>query len=121
MFDDFLNHKCDIYHLETEKVEAGYGTRTGDTKTAQETAEVGVPCHFHRKNNTLRIVQSEPHSEVDGEVKLSLPAGTDIRKNDRVFDYETGIFYRAGLPKLIHGDHHIIVTITRETGVPNAI
>ena len=41
--------------------------------------------------------------------------------HDTVEDCETLLRYRAGIPRKIHGNHHIIVTIRREEGEPNAI
>ena len=68
----------------------------------------------------LQIVQGEPYSSLEGQVKLSLPIGTGIRKNDIVQSRETGLRYRADVPREIRG-HHIIVTLRREGGVKGAI
>lgn len=122
MFDDFLNHKCNIYHLEEKTIDIGYGINATNVKSPGKTAVIReVPCHFHINTNTVKIVQKEPYSLVEGECKLTLPAGTDIRKNDTVEDCSNGLKYRAGIPKEIHGGHHIIVMLERMEGVKSAI
>lgn len=118
MFEEFLDHKCNIYHLEEETVNVGFGINVADIKKSGNVPdEKDVCCHFHVKSNGLRVVQKEPYSSLDGEVKLSLPPGTDIRMNDIVEDCRDGVKYRAGKPKVIHGGHHIIVEIFREEGM----
>lgn len=123
MFEDFFNHKCNIYHTENAAVNAGYGIRQERVKVTGRTVSVeDVLCHFHVKaNDTIRIVQDKPYSTVDGEVKLSLPFGTDIRENDIVEDCSNGVKYRAGFPRSIHGNHHIVVKLTKEGGVKSAL
>lgn len=122
MFEDFLDHTCNIYHMEVSPVNAGYGIQAADTRTEGGEFLLGVPCHFYvRQNDFLRIVQNEPYSSVDGDIKLALPYGTDIRMNDTVEDCETLLRYRAGVPRTVHGGHHIIVTLRRREGEPNAI
>lgn len=123
MFKDFLNHTCNIYHLEEVPVNAGYGIKAGSVKKPQnEPAAENVPCHFHTKtNNTLEIVQREPYSSVEGEIKLSLPAGTDIRINDIIEDCRDGMKYRAGKPSEVYGGHHIVVMLKRMEGMVSAI
>lgn len=123
MFEDFLDSTCNIYHTENKTVDPGYGIRPRVVKTSGKTIDLeAVPCHFHIKvGNTVRVVQREPYSEVDGETKLTLPIGTDIRVNDTVEDCKTGLKYRAGVPHEVHGGHHIVVQIYREGGTRAAI
>lgn len=123
MFEDFFNHSCNIYHLEEGKVNVGYGiTATNVRIPHKEADEKDIRCHFHIKTNgNVRIVQKEPYAKADGEVKLSLPAGTDIRKNDVVEDYSNGIKYRAGIPREVHGGHHIVVMLACEEGTDAAL
>lgn len=123
MFEDFMNHKCNIYHLEEESVTVGYGIKAGTVKKAGSIAAIKEqPCHFHTKvRDTVRIVQNEPFSSVEGEIKLSLPAGVDIRKNDTVEDCDNGLKYRAGIPRAVHGNHHIVVNLYREGGIKSAL
>ena len=121
MFEDFLSDRCDIFHLEDQSIEIGYGIEaTGISQPAEEPAAKDIPCHFHNKTNTLRIIQHEPYSSLEGEVKLSLPFDTDIRENDLVVNKATGIRYRADVPKYIR-KHHITVMLKRESGVQSAV
>jgi hypothetical protein len=123
MFEDFLNHRCNIYHLEDESVDIGYGIKEQNVKKPSAIpSEKEVPCHFHIvKSNSVMIVQGEPFAKVVGEVKLSLPIDTDIRDNDTVEDCKNGIKYRASIPNEVHGGHHITVTLFRENGTGAAI
>lgn len=121
MFGDFLNHKCDIFHLVDDSCQEGYGIKAMEKRIPEETpSEQGIPCHFHVRSDSLQIVQGEPYRSLSGQVKLSLPFGTDIRKNDIVQSQETGICYRADLPREVRG-HHMIVTLRREPGLKGAI
>jgi len=127
MFDDYLNDNCDICHLVENSVSAGYGIKTTDvSKWQDEPSLVDVPCHFHVKNDALQVLQAEPHAELQGHIKLSLPYGTDIRKNDLVISkecasMEAGIRFRADTPRTIFGNHHIVVMLRREEGIKGAI
>lgn len=123
MFEDFLNHVCDIYHLEDFQLDVGYGIKKAVERRHEEApSEVDVKCHFHiAQNDLLKIVQREPYSSLEGNNKLTLPAGTDIRENDKVVDKENGIAYRVGVPKKVHGGHHIVVMVMRMEGVESAI
>lgn len=121
MFEDFFNHQCDIYHLSDSIVNAGYGIKL--EKTKRETLVAGaknVPCHFYVKSNSIKVISKEPYSSIEGEIKLSLPIGTDILKNDIIMSHETGLYYRAGLPRRIQ-NHHITIILTREDGLKGAI
>ncbi|MCI8860442.1 MAG: DUF3599 family protein [Lachnospiraceae bacterium] len=121
MLEDFFNHKCDIFHLVKNQEEGCYGIRGKERMVPEKTpSEENVSCHFHTKSNNLQIVQGEPYRGLAGEVKLSLPIDTDIRKNDVVRSRETGMYYRADLPKNIQG-HHLTVVLRREDGVKGAI
>lgn len=125
MFEDFLNHTCDIYHTVDETVTIGYGIEATTEKRLAEPGDTpdleGIPCHFHVRSNGVKVVQAEPYSDIEGECKLSLPSGTDVRENDMVRDCDSGLMYRAGIPRTIHGNHHIIVMLKREGGVKTAI
>ena len=122
MFDDFMNHTCNIYHLENKPVNAGYGIRASDVKAEKaEPDEIAVKCHFHIKSSVVAVIQNEPYSSVEGQIKLSLPIGTDIRINDTVEDCRNGLKYRADAPKEVYGAHHIIVNLRRQEGVKSAI
>lgn len=123
MFEDFMNHKCNIYHLTDEPVDVGYGIKVDDVKSQPTSPDLkGVDCHFHiRMNDNVHVVQREPFRAVEGNIKLSLPIGTDIRINDIVEDCRDGLKYRAGKPTEVHGGHHIIVVLSRPEGVERAI
>ncbi|MCI9645331.1 MAG: DUF3599 family protein [Lachnospiraceae bacterium] len=121
MFRDLLDHRCDIFHLVDSPINGGYGIKAMAKREPARVPSVrDVPCHFHINGSSLQIAQEEPYSSLQGQVKLSLPIGTDIRKNDVVQSQETGLRYRAGVPREIRG-HHIIVTLRREEGVKGAI
>lgn len=124
MFEDFFNHRCNIYHLKDDKVDVGYGIQATVIKKPSKVADLKeIPCHFHIRQNGhgMRIVQKEPYSEITGTEKISLPTGTDIRMNDVIEDCQTGIKYRANIPKEVHGGHHIIATLFRDDGTGAAI
>lgn len=122
MFDEFFNHTCDIYHKYDETVDAEYGISTGDTRSDKsEPDEADIKCHFY-VSTSLTVVQKEPYADIEGMTKLALPYGTDIRINDTVVDKDTGTQYRAtGVPRVVHGNHHIIVMLEHLEGEPNAI
>lgn len=114
MFDDFFNHKCDIYHLTSSNGDIGYGFEDQDVKYEY----LNLPdikkqrCHFHTKAFSMNMQQSEPFNTLTMARKLSFPIGTDIRINDKVVDCDSGIAYTAQLPTTIQ-NHHIVVTLTR--------
>lgn len=119
MFEDFLNHRCDIYHPVEDDTKVGYGIKASKTEVCKDIPDIeDVPCHFY-VNSSLSIKQKEPFAVVDGEVKLALPYGTDIKEND--FVKIRGYMFRAGIPKAVHGNHHIVVVIRREEGIKGAI
>lgn len=122
MFEEFFNHTCDIYHMADDTVDAGYGIRTGDTRSSlDDPDEKDVPCHFY-VNTSLMVTQHEPYADIEGSTKLALPFYTDIRTNDMVIDKCDGTKYSVkGLPRVVHGNHHIIVMLRHEEGEPNAV
>lgn len=122
-WEDFLNHSCDIYHLVDAGETGAYGIRAAEQLVPEDVpSETGVRCHFHiKQNDLLRLAQHEPETSVEGECKCSLEAGTDIRENDIVYSYEDGLRYRAGIPRNVSHDHHIVVTLYREGGVKGAL
>ena len=122
-WEDFLDHTCDIYHLVDAGDQGAYGIIAAESLTPEaEPSETDVPCHFHTKQNDLmRLVQHEPEASVEGQLKLSLGIGVDIRRNDIVYSHEDGLRYRAGVPREVGRRHHIIVTLYRESGVKGAL
>lgn len=122
-WEDFLNHTCDIYHLVDAADTGAYGITAAENLVPEDTPTLtDVPCHFHVKQNDLtRLVQNEPETSVEGQTKCSFGIGTDIRTNDIVLSHEDGLRYRAGVPRTIAKNHHIIVILYREDGVKGAI
>lgn len=122
-WEDFLNHRCDIYHLVKAGRPGAYGVRAAESLVPEDApSERDVPCHFHIKQNDLtRLVQHEPETSVEGQLKLSLGIGTDIRRNDIIYSHEDGLRYRAGVPREAGRGHHIVVTLYREGGAKGAI
>lgn len=127
MLENYLNDTCDIYHLKDVTVNAGYGIAATVQKRWQDTPdEESVPCHFHVSNGSLQNSQREPYTELSGMLKLTLPYGTDIRKNDLVVSgagasIEAGLKFRADVPRTVYGNHHITVMLEREDGLKGAI
>lgn len=122
MFDDFMNHVCNIYHLREEPVRIGFGIKDSGVKMNGSTPdETMVRCHFHVKSDSARVIQNEPHRNTEGDTKLTLPSDTDIRVNDIVENIKTGIRYRAGIPKEIYGGHHLTVMLTCLDGLEDAL
>lgn len=118
-FSDFLNHRCNIYHPVKRDVNFGYGIKSEQQEERLLKPDLeDIPCHFYVSSSPT-IEQKEPYSAVEGEAKLALPYGTDIREND--FVKSRSLIYRAGIPKAVHGNHHIVVTIKREEGIKGAI
>ena len=111
--EDFFDHRCDIFHITREAASPGYALPPSpDFKYSPEPDLTDVECHFGVKSATIRIEQKDPQNEMDSDIKLTLPAGTDIRLHDKVVSKESGLEYTAGLPRNIRG-HHIAVKIRR--------
>lgn len=118
-FAGMLNHKCDIYHLKRRNKSPGYGLPSSPSfYYAKKPDLAAMPCHFNTKSGR-KIVQGEPQANYEAEIKLSLPAGTDIRLNDKIVDCVTGYEYTAEIPQDIRG-HHIAVYLHR-TGQQEAL
>jgi hypothetical protein len=110
---DFFDHRCDIYHIRRENEKRGYGLPDRGSIVYPDTPDIsGQPCHFSVKEGTLSTMQLEPQKELESGLKLTLPAGTDIRINDRVYNSTLGIMYEAETPRDIRG-HHTTVWVKR--------
>lgn len=119
--EDFFDHTCSIYHLEKKQTDFGYGIAPEVHQSySQDPAITGQSCHFHVKSDGTRLVQDDPYSAIEGTIKLSLPVGVDIRLNDKVVWEDTGLCYRAGLPRRIR-EHHVTVILYRLDGHKGAI
>jgi len=127
MISDYFNDLCDIYHVTETAVNVGYGIPSSSVMDWPESPdETDVSCHFHVKNGTMQLDQQDPYTELDGMIKLSLPYGTDIRKNDIVVSktsesIESGLKFRASVPRTICGKHHMTVMLHREDDMKGAI
>ena len=121
-WEDMLNHKCDIFHVQNDTNSLGYGVSDTEHYSYPNKADIeDVDCHFHVKTGRYVISQTEPANDYSARVKLSLPFGTDIRINDKVVSKKTGFSYIAELPRTIRNNHHIIVYCNREGTVKEAI
>ncbi len=122
-FEDYLDGNCDIFRAKEEALNAGYGIKQTITKTLQKLEPISteVPCHFHFGRNNVNLQQQEPYTSLNGTQKVSFGPETDIRINDMIRDNSSGLFYRAGLPRYVHGRHHIVIEVKREDGVKGAL
>lgn len=112
-FDMFLNHQCDIYHLKKEGENLGYGLPDSPSFYYSASPDISnQPCHFALKGETGSVIQLEPQAKMEARIKLTLPAGVDVRINDKVCDKATGYSYTAEVPRDIRG-HHITVMLYR--------
>ena len=115
-FESLLDHTCDIYHLRTGDGSPGYGLPASPVfNYPEEPDETGVPCHFGVRTQTVAITQTAPFNVMDANIKLNLPAGTDIRRHDKIVDCATGLEYTAEQPRNIR-DHHMVVYVKMKDG-----
>lgn len=113
--ENFFDHTCNIFHLRSEGKSPGFGLPAApEFKYDADPDLAGVACHFHVKGFSPLFKEQSPHTDMDGSEKLSLPAGTDVRINDKIVDLTTGVEYTAGVPRNIR-DHHIAVQLHRTT------
>ncbi len=119
--EDLFDHKCDIYHCLESNDSPGYGLPGSPKFSYPDTPDlVDVPCHFAVSNAYINISQGEPKNHYTGQIKLTLPKGTDIRLNDKIVDKTIdaatgevkGYEYTAEIPRDIRG-HHIAVYLHR--------
>lgn len=118
-FEDLLDHKCDIYHMVKGERDMGFAIKQGKYSYPNVPDIENVQCHFNVNANAT-LTQTESANEFIYTGKLQLPAGTDIRVNDRVVDKDTGLEYTAEIPHNIR-DHHMMVTIQRKGTVKGAL
>lgn len=111
--NDLFNHKCSIYHLRETTTSPGFGLPGQTTYSYPTDPDLsGVPCHFNVGAST-QLEQESPFNLYLYTGKLNLPAGTDIRVNDKIVNEETGLSFTAQVPQSIR-DHHITVVIQRK-------
>jgi hypothetical protein len=109
----FFDHKCDIYHLIEESRSPGYNLpQSPSFSYPKEPDEASVSCHFGVKSFNYTIEQTHPANEYDAKIKLTLPIGSDIRRNDKIIELSTGLEYTAEQPRNVRG-HHLFVYIKR--------
>ena len=114
--EQLLNHSCDIYHAQEGVASPGYGLPSSPTFSYPKEPDIsGQICHFGVKSASITITQTAPANLMDAKIKLTLPAGTDVRRNDRIVDCMTGLEYTAEQPINIRG-HHVFVYIKRTGG-----
>lgn len=114
MIEDFFDHKCNIFHVVKGTGSPGFGLPGSPTFEYSPVPDIAEQdCHFGVRNGTLNTAQQQPQNDLNARLKLTLPAGTDIRMNDKVVDCKTGLSYTAEVPRDIRG-HHTIVYIKRE-------
>lgn len=113
MIEDFYNDLCDIYHIAEETKSPGYSLPSSPAHSYPAQPDImSLPCHFCVKSQSVAVEQQEPQTVMTARIKLILPAGTDVRLNDRIINKSTGYEYTSELPQNIHG-HHIFVYVKR--------
>lgn len=111
--DNLLDHLCDIYHLQEKKDSPGYGLPASPSFSYAEKPNISnQKCHFGVHSQNVTITQTAPANLMDARIKLTLPAETDIRLNDRIVDCKTKLEYTAEQPVNIRG-HHIFVYVKK--------
>ena len=97
-FSDFLDHTCDIYHMEKgQNKELGFGLEGEPSFDYPDNPdESSVPCHFNSTSTSLK--QKEPNDDLEIRTKLNLPLGTDLRLLDKVIWNDTGLEYTVISP-----------------------
>ena len=97
-YSDFLDHTCDIYHLEKgENKGHGYGLNGEPSFDYPDDPDVSdVACHFNSTSTTLN--QNEPKNDLLIRTKINLPLGTDLRLLDKVIWKDTGLEYTVISP-----------------------
>lgn len=112
--ENLLDHKCDIYHINSTNEPGKYGLPSNKEFSFGEVPDiVDCPCHFNLKSGgSENVSQSEPQNLLSHRTGLVLPIGTDVQFNDKIIHKETGLEYTAEHPKNIRG-HHIKVMVYR--------
>lgn len=118
-FEDMLDHRCAIYHMQKEEKNLGYGIKAGSFTYSDTPNLYDVPCHFN-VDDSGNIEQTEDANEYIVVGKLQLPAGTEVYVNDKIVDLGNGIEYTAEIPRNIR-DHHMIVNVQRKGKMKGAL
>lgn len=119
-FEDFLNHKCDVFHAIKTNTPLNYGLNSIAEFKYGDTPDIAdLSCHFCVKSGNIQLTQTQPYNELNARIKLILPLNADIRRNDKIVDKRTGLSYTAEEPLPIQ-KHHQYVYIIRD-GVKGAV
>jgi hypothetical protein len=118
-FKDLLDHRCDIYHMTKGEKDMGFAIKQTGFSYPEAPDVEDVECHFNVNTNAT-LTQTESANEFIYSGKLQLPAGTDVRVNDKIVDKNTGLTYTAEIPRNIR-DHHIMVNVQRKGTVKGAL
>ncbi|MCC8136255.1 MAG: YqbH/XkdH family protein [Ruminococcus sp.] len=111
--ENFFDHKCDIYHIAEESRSPGYSLPDSPAFSyPDEPDEADIPCHFAVKSFSHTMQQTQPANELEAKIKLTLPADTDVRRNDKIVELSTGLEFTAMQPRNVRG-HHLFVFIQR--------
>lgn len=111
-----LDHSCDIYHILEGEKSPGYALPASPSFSYPKEPNIsGLRCHFGVRSQSVTVTQTQPANIMDAKIKLTLPAGTDIRLNDKIVDCDTGLEYTAEQPRDIRG-HHKFVYIKKNGG-----
>ena len=114
MIEDFFDHACDIYHIQESSASPGFNLPASPVFSYPSTPDISnLACHFGIRSQSVIIGQTEPVNLMDASIKLTLPAGTDVRLNDLIVDRSTGYQYTAEVPHNIR-DHHIFVYVKKK-------
>lgn len=113
---NLLNHHCDIYHIQETDSSPGFGLPSSPDFSYPETPDIcAQACHFGVSQQRINIVQTAPANLMEAKIKLTLPAETDVRLNDKIVDCATGLEYTAEQPVSVRG-HHIFVYVKKTEG-----
>lgn len=116
----FFNHRCDIYHVTEGAKSPGFGLPSSPSFSYLKEPDIeGQSCHFGLESRNVTVTQTAPANLLDAKIKLTFPAGTDVRLNDKIVDCADGLEYTAEKPVNVR-DHHLFVYIKR-TGSQEAL
>lgn len=110
-FEQLLDHKCNIYHMESKETSLGFGVPTEEFTYPDKPDEKDIDCHFNVNcSENLQQTDNANVYTVNGKVNFAL--GTDVRVNDKIVDLRNGLEYICEIPKRIR-DHHLIAIVHR--------
>lgn len=111
--ENLLNHFCDIYHIREAEKTPGYGLAASPAFSYPDEPDISEQvCHFGVRSQSVTITQTAPANLMDAKIKLTFPAGTDVRLNDKIVDCATGLEYTAEQPINVRG-HHVFVYVKK--------